>query len=154
MNLIVNAEQAITSQRDRGTLRISIERADGKIGFVFADDGPGIAAENIGKIFDPFFTTKRPGGGTGLGLTICMAIIKEHGGTIEVQSTPGKGAEFRVMSAGVCRTEISAPVPPSAVRPAVARSAGSGALRDIRSTSWTMKRASAKSCRKALSRGG
>jgi PAS domain S-box-containing protein len=97
VNLIVNAEQAIISRRDHGTLRISIEAADGKIAFVFADDGPGIAAENLAKIFDPFFTTKRPGGGTGLGLTICLAIIKEHGGTIEVQSSPDAGAEFRVI---------------------------------------------------------
>jgi PAS domain S-box-containing protein len=127
VNLIVNAEQAITSQRERGALRISIERADGKIGFVFADDGPGISPENIGKIFDPFFTTKRPGGGTGLGLAICTAIAKEHGGSIEVQSSPGKGAEFRVWLPEFVE-EVSAP-PPVAVRPAIAAPAGSGALR-------------------------
>jgi PAS domain S-box-containing protein len=126
VNLIVNAEQAITSQCERGGLRVSIERADGKIGFVFADDGPGIAPENIGKIFDPFFTTKRPGGGTGLGLAICTAIIKEHGGRIEVQSTPGKGAEFRVWLPEFVE-EITAP--PLEVRPTVAAPAGSGALR-------------------------
>ncbi|MFZ1035397.1 MAG: PAS domain S-box protein, partial [Candidatus Acidiferrales bacterium] len=97
VNLIVNAEQAISSRRDHGTLRIAVEAADGKIAFVFADDGPGISPENLAKIFDPFFTTKRPGGGTGLGLTICQAIVKEHGGTMEVQSTPEAGAEFRVI---------------------------------------------------------
>jgi PAS domain S-box-containing protein len=126
VNLIVNAEQAITSQGERGALRVSIEHADGKIGFVFADDGPGIYPENIAKIFDPFFTTKRPGGGTGLGLAICTAIIKEHGGSIEVQSTPGKGAEFRVWLPEFVE-EISAP--PLAVRPTIAAPAGSGALR-------------------------
>jgi PAS domain S-box-containing protein len=126
VNLIVNAEQAITSQGERGTLRVSIEHADGKIGFVFADDGPGISAENISKIFDPFFTTKRPGGGTGLGLAICTAIVKEHGGSIEVQSIQGQGAEFRVWLPEFVE-EISAP--PLAVRPAVAAPAGSGALR-------------------------
>lgn len=97
VNLIVNAEQAISSRRDHGTLRIAVEAADGKIAFVFADDGPGISPENLAKIFDPFFTTKRPGGGTGLGLTICQAIVKEHGGTMAVQSTPEAGAEFRVI---------------------------------------------------------
>jgi PAS domain S-box-containing protein len=97
VNLIVNAEQAITSKRDQGILRVSVEAADGKIAFVFADDGPGIPPEILAKIFDPFFTTKRPGGGTGLGLTICMAIVKEHGGAIEVQSSPDAGAEFRVI---------------------------------------------------------
>ena len=126
VNLIVNAEQAITSQGERGALRVSIERADGKIGFVFADDGPGISPENIGKIFDPFFTTKRPGGGTGLGLAICTAIVKEHGGSIEVQSTPGMGAEFRVWLPEFVE-EISAPA--LAIRPAVAAPAGSGVLR-------------------------
>ena len=126
VNLIVNAEQAITSRGERGALRISIEHADGKIGFVFADDGPGIAPENFGKIFDPFFTTKRPGGGTGLGLAICTAIIKEHGGSIEVQSAPGNGAEFRVWLPEFVE-EISAP--PLAVRPAIAAPAGSSALR-------------------------
>jgi PAS domain S-box-containing protein len=125
VNLIVNAEQAITSQGERGALRISIEEADGKINFVFADDGPGIAPENIGKIFDPFFTTKRPGGGTGLGLAICTAIIKEHGGTIEVQSTPGKGAEFRVLLPAYVEPVT---VPEPATRPAISPPAGSGAL--------------------------
>jgi CheY-like chemotaxis protein len=125
VNLIVNAEQAITSQGERGVLRVSIERGDGKIAFVFADDGPGISPENMAKIFDPFFTTKRPGGGTGLGLAICTAIVKEHGGSIEVQSTPGKGAEFRVWLPEVVE-ESSAPA--LAVRPAVAAPAGSTAL--------------------------
>ena len=96
-NLIVNAEQAISSVRDRGTLRISLARSEMKVSVSFADDGSGIQAENIAKIFDPFFTTKRPGGGTGLGLTICLALAKEHGGSIEVQSSPGKGATFRVL---------------------------------------------------------
>lgn len=96
-NLITNAEQAIASARDRGKLRVSVTHVGGKIGVTFADDGPGIPAENIGRIFDPFFTTKRPGGGTGLGLTICLAVAKEHGGSIEVQSVPGGGATFRVI---------------------------------------------------------
>ena len=126
VNLIVNAEQAITSHGERGALRVSVEHADGKIAFVFADDGPGISPENIGKIFDPFFTTKRPGGGTGLGLAICTAIVKEHGGSIEVQSTPGKGAEFRVWLPEFVE-EISAPA--LAIRPAVGAPPGSAPLR-------------------------
>ena len=114
VNLMINAEQAITSKRDHGTLRVSLEAADGKIAFVFADDGPGIPPEILAKIFDPFFTTKRPGGGTGLGLTICMAIVKEHGGTIEVQSSPDAGAEFRVILPASSSDEASLP---SAVAP-------------------------------------
>lgn len=96
-NLITNAEQAIAASRDRGKLRVSVTHVGGKVGVTFTDDGPGIPPENISRIFDPFFTTKRPGGGTGLGLTICLAVAKEHGGSIEVHSTPGAGATFRVI---------------------------------------------------------
>jgi PAS domain S-box-containing protein len=97
LNLIGNAEQAISSASSHGTIAISLSRTGDAIRTTFADDGPGIAPENLGKLFDPFFTTKRPGGGTGLGLTICLAVTKDHGGTIEVHSTPGAGASFHVL---------------------------------------------------------
>ena len=62
----------------------------------FADDGPGIAKENLGHLFDPFFTTKEVGKGTGLGLSISYGIITEHGGRIYAESELGKGATFVV----------------------------------------------------------
>ena len=96
-NFIVNAEQAISAVREDGWLRVAIERTDDKLCVTFADNGPGISPEVLGGIFDPFFTTKRPGGGSGLGLTICLAVAKEHGGTIEVQSSSGAGATFRLL---------------------------------------------------------
>jgi len=96
-NIIANAEQAISSVRDHGTIKIALAMFDGKVSATFADDGPGIPPEIAGKIFDPFFTTKRPGGGTGLGLTICLAVTKEHGGVIEAKSSPGGGTAFRVI---------------------------------------------------------
>jgi PAS domain S-box-containing protein len=96
LNIITNAEQAISSVRNHGTLRVSLSAEGQKISAAFSDDGPGIPLENVQMIFDPFFTTKRPGGGSGLGLTICLAVVKEHGGTIEVQSNKG-GATFRVL---------------------------------------------------------
>lgn len=112
-NLITNAEQAIAGARDRGQLRVSVTHVGSKIGVTFADDGPGIPAENIARIFDPFFTTKRPGGGTGLGLTICLAVAKEHGGSIEVQSTPGAGATFRVIFPVANAQGVTVSEPPS-----------------------------------------
>lgn len=95
-NLVMNAEQSIAAARDRGAIEISLAKAEARVCVIVADDGPGISAENLPKIFDPFFTTKRPGGGSGLGLTICLAVVKDHGGTVEVDSEPGKGATFRV----------------------------------------------------------
>ena len=60
------------------------------------DEGPGIPAENISHLFEPFFTTKEVGAGTGLGLSIAYGIIQEHGGWIEVENRPDKGASFTV----------------------------------------------------------
>ncbi|MFZ0433925.1 MAG: PAS domain S-box protein [Candidatus Acidiferrales bacterium] len=96
-NLIVNAEQAISSTRTEGALRVSVSRSGAKLSIAIADDGPGIPPDILVKIFDPFFSTKRPGGGTGLGLTICLAIAKEHGGTIEAESVVGSGTTVRVL---------------------------------------------------------
>jgi signal transduction histidine kinase len=62
-----------------------------------ADDGCGIPAEVLPRIFDPFFTTKPVGQGTGLGLAISHGIVADHGGRIEVESTPGRGSRFRVI---------------------------------------------------------
>jgi PAS domain S-box-containing protein len=122
-NLIANAEQAIGTVRETGSIRISAALKEGKITLDFSDDGPGIAPENIGKVFDPFFTTRRPTGGTGLGLTISQAIVKEHGGKIEVESTPGAGATFRVLLPAAIE-EVPADAPaPRAVAPPLSRAA-------------------------------
>ena len=97
LNIIANAEQSISPARDHGMLEVSLMRDGSNVRVTFSDDGTGVSSEIMGKIFDPFFTTKRPGGGSGLGLTICLAVVKEHGGTIEVQSTPGTGATVHVL---------------------------------------------------------
>ncbi len=60
------------------------------------DNGCGIPSENLDKLFDPFFTTKDVGRGTGLGLAVSYGIIERHGGTIRVQSEPGKGTTFYI----------------------------------------------------------
>jgi PAS domain S-box-containing protein len=128
LNVIANAEQAILAAKPSGKITITIKPQDGKVAVTILDDGPGIPAANLGKIFDPFFTTRRTAGGTGLGLTICAAIVKEHGGTIEVQSAAGSGAEFTVLLPAfeelLPGPATSAPV----LRPAVAPPAGKAQL--------------------------
>jgi PAS domain S-box-containing protein len=61
-----------------------------------ADTGVGIPEGRLEKIFDPFFTTKEPGIGTGLGLSMVFGIVKNHGGSVEVESTPGAGSRFTI----------------------------------------------------------
>ncbi len=96
VNLINNARQAIEAHQPKGWIRVTT-RGDGETVLVtLQDSGPGISEENLSKIFDPFFTTKEVGQGTGLGLSLCYGIIKEHGGTITPRSRPGEGATFTI----------------------------------------------------------
>ena len=97
VNLLSNAEQAIASVSDHGRITIHIKALDDKQEILIDDSGPGVRPEIRSKIFDPFFTTHRTSGGSGLGLTICLVIVKEHGGTIEAQASPEGGARFRIL---------------------------------------------------------
>jgi PAS domain S-box-containing protein len=90
-NIIKNALQAM---RSGGILRIRTEADDTHIIISFIDSGHGIAPEQIGRLFEPYFTTR--GNGTGLGLMIVQRIVREHGGTIEVESDKDRGTTFRV----------------------------------------------------------
>jgi PAS domain S-box-containing protein len=96
LNLILNADQAIRENRDKGTIRIRTGRNPDSVWVIFQDDGPGIAPEVLPHIFDPFFTTKRPGRGTGLGLSICKTLLREHGGNIEAATAQDGGAVFTI----------------------------------------------------------
>ncbi|MFQ6122898.1 MAG: PAS domain S-box protein, partial [Dehalococcoidales bacterium] len=96
LNIIVNAEQAMSEANGGGKLGIKTRETDGYIRVSFTDDGPGIPVEHSDKVFDPFFTTRGKKGGTGLGLSICHGIVQRHGGKIYVRSKPGKGATFVV----------------------------------------------------------
>jgi two-component system NtrC family sensor kinase len=93
LNLIMNARDAM---EDGGTLTIATALEDEQILIRFADTGSGIAPDVIGKIFRPLFTTKEEGAGTGLGLSISHDIVENHKGTIDVESTPGKGTSFTI----------------------------------------------------------
>ena len=98
LNLLLNAEQAIRSQRPHGriTLRTRWQPEEGRVAVEISDDGPGILPGVRPYIFDAFFTTKDTPEGTGLGLSISQVIVKDHGGEIGVESTPGRGATFSV----------------------------------------------------------
>ncbi|MCX6011235.1 MAG: PAS domain S-box protein, partial [Chloroflexi bacterium] len=96
LNIVINAEYFMKEANHKGNLTIATEKVGNKIRASFADDGPGIADENLGHLFDPFFTTKEVGRGTGLGLSICHGIVAEHGGRIHVESELGKGTAFIV----------------------------------------------------------
>jgi two-component system NtrC family sensor kinase len=80
------------------TLKTSRELREGQnwLSVVVCDTGEWITPENLDRIFEPFFTTRPPGSGTGLGLSVSYGIISDHGGTIEVESNPGKGSCFTV----------------------------------------------------------
>ncbi len=95
INLIMNALGAIESTK--GFIFISTRYENEEYRIVFSDNGKGIAPEHQEHIFEPFFTTKEASKGTGLGLSVSLQVIKEHHGTIDFESRPGKGTKFIVI---------------------------------------------------------
>lgn len=94
INLIINAVHAIDQ---KGEIHVTTGQEEPGIVFItVADTGSGMDADTRSRIFDPFFTTKPTGTGTGLGLSVSYGIIKNHGGEIDVISTPGKGTAFTI----------------------------------------------------------
>ncbi len=107
LNLCVNARDAMPAG---GSLTISTESIRKQAGLqgcfarlTVADTGSGMDETTKRRIFEPFFTTKEPGRGTGLGLSVVYGIVQGHGGTISVDSSPGRGTKFR----------LDFPVPPT-----------------------------------------
>ncbi len=94
LNLLNNAEQASVDEGRGGRIQLTTRLVNNWIEVRVSDHGPGIPVEIQSRIFEPFFTTKKEGKGTGLGLSLCYGIVQEHGGTIHVESQPGKGATF------------------------------------------------------------
>jgi two-component system, NtrC family, sensor kinase len=127
LNLFLNARDAMESG---GVLSVRTTSPDelhpGLVRVQIADSGAGIRPENLARIFDPFFTTKGARKGTGLGLSVSYGIVREHGGDIEVQSSPGAGTQFllsfpealRAKKPQPARVE-SAPAPVMAPMPAI-----------------------------------
>ena len=147
MNLAINARDAVRAQGG-GVVRIRTARlshaeakalgyADPRAGpgevamIEVADNGPGIPADLLGKIFDPFFTTKPVGEGTGLGLSTVYGIVKQADGWIEVVSTLGHGAAFRIFLPVYVPPPVVAAVMaalPPVVRPAARDLSGVGRI--------------------------
>jgi two-component system, NtrC family, sensor kinase len=112
LNLVLNAEQAMRG-RVLKVLRVGarFDAGTGSVELYVGDTGHGIESTNLTRIFDPFFTTRDVGEGTGLGLSICYGIVRDHGGQIVVDSTPGAGTTFSLLlparvEAPACHGEV------------------------------------------------
>ncbi|MCK4606299.1 MAG: PAS domain-containing protein [candidate division Zixibacteria bacterium] len=99
LNLLINAQHAIGSD---GVISVLLNRTGEHARLVVADTGKGIPQENLSRVFDPFFSTKGVWGkykvaGTGMGLSICRNIAREHGGDLTVESVVGVGTTFTLL---------------------------------------------------------
>lgn len=98
--LLANARDAVSEQYGTscgaGRITVRLDHWDGG-GYILsvADNGAGVPAEALRHVFEPFFTTKEPRPGRGLGLASALAIVRDHGGSIDLQSTPGAGCTVR-----------------------------------------------------------
>ncbi|SFN33751.1 His Kinase A (phospho-acceptor) domain-containing protein [Formivibrio citricus] len=99
LNMLTNARQAIAGHGD-GFIRISSRQVGKEVLIQIIDNGCGMNADTQSHIFEPFFTTRPQGQGTGLGLSAARDIIQAHGGQIEVDSVPGRGATFTIRLPG------------------------------------------------------
>jgi len=112
VNMLANAHHAMRRQPGPKRITLRAVRTGARVRLEIADTGRGIPPEVLSRIFEPFFTTKPAGEGTGLGLSLCRGIIEEHGGTITVDSVPGRGTTFGL--------ELPVVVPPRVTSPAAA----------------------------------
>ena len=97
LNLLQNAQQSMEESGRGSTMVVRTARGEpGRVRLEVWDDGPGIPEALQARVFDPFFTTKPAGKGTGLGLAIVNGFVRQHGGTVSVNSPPGEATRFVV----------------------------------------------------------
>ena len=115
MNIIINAAQAMKTagtEDPRITVTTRYRSEDRSVVVDICDSGPGIPQEQTAQVFEPFFTTKSGDDGTGLGLPVSLAIVRDHGGNIAVRSRRGSGACFSILLPADADVEaINAPLP-------------------------------------------
>jgi len=124
MNLALNARDAMPDggKLTLTTTQVEIDKAslarhpESQLGsficLAVKDTGHGMDAATVGRVFEPFFTTKDPGHGTGMGLATVYGVLKQHGGWIEVDSTPGRGTTISTFFPLSVEGFIAAPVKP------------------------------------------
>ncbi len=88
MNVVMNAAQSVA---ESGWVKVQLLQQDNQLNIKVMDNGCGISSENMKKVFTPFFTTKPEGQGQGLGLSVAYTAIEKHKGTIQINSSPGRG---------------------------------------------------------------
>ena len=122
INLLRNAEDAI---EHRGVVALTTQREEASeesesvhVLIEVEDNGCGIAPDDLRRVFDPFFTTKKGGAGTGLGLSVTYGIIRSYGGTIDIDSAPGRGTRVTVRLPVSPIGAPGQPAPPAAEIPA------------------------------------
>jgi two-component system NtrC family sensor kinase len=121
-NLILNAQHALKDmpQPRQLSVRSRYKSAQAEIRLLISDNGPGIEPDLRSRVFEPFFTTKPFGSGTGIGLSICHAFVSAHGGSIDIDETPGGGATFKIRLP-VVATEMEQPATQNESVPEIAR---------------------------------
>ena len=92
LNLMINA---IEASPEGGSITLSAAASDGRIAIGVVDNGHGVAPAHVDRLFDPFFTTKE--NGTGLGLPVAHQIVRQMGGSLQVQANAGRGMTFSVV---------------------------------------------------------
>lgn len=95
-NLVINAQQALLSRDLPRRLEVATANASNKVVLTVSDNGPGIPGHVASRMFDSYFTTKSSGAGTGIGLSICKAVVEAHGGGLEFRPGEPGGAVFIV----------------------------------------------------------
>jgi PAS domain S-box-containing protein len=147
LNLLVNAVQALPDGRAENEIRVALRAPSPREVVVeVSDNGPGIPEEVVSRVFDPFFTTKPVGLGLGLGLSICHGIVTSHGGTITVDSAPGRGTTFRIALPAKPLEAAAAPANGSAAPAGAARRRRVLVIDDEPALAAMIRRVLAKDC--------